>query len=92
MRTAAQTSNGRQEVDYDIICNISSIANCSLRWNRKLCVPAGADGERQRAERDCVRAVAERSTNGRQDVDYNIIEYEIFSSTRAQLQNRAFLG
>ena len=74
MRAAAGSSkNGRQDRNYDIIRNISSLDNCSLRWNGQRRARSGADGGRQRAEQDSVRAAAEGSTNRRQDIDYNTI-------------------
>jgi len=70
---AERSKKGRQDMNYNIISNISSLDNCSLRWNGKWSVRSGADGGRKRAERDRERAVAEFSTNGWQDVDYNTI-------------------
>ena len=54
---------------YNIICDISSIDKCSLRWNGERRVSSGADGGRERAERDGVRAAAGCS----KDMDYGTI-------------------
>ena len=55
-------------MDYNTICNISIIANSSLRWKRRTGVDSSTDGRRERRERDCVRADADHSTNELQDM------------------------
>ena len=51
---AERSTNRLQDMNYDMICNIPSYVNCSLRWNRKRRVPSGAHEGRQLAERDRV--------------------------------------
>jgi len=65
--------NGQQDMNYDNFCKIPNNASCSLRLNRTRRAPDGADGGRSRAESDRASAAAERSKNGRQDMNYNII-------------------
>uniref|UniRef100_A0A7S3S8P6 Uncharacterized protein n=1 Tax=Emiliania huxleyi TaxID=2903 RepID=A0A7S3S8P6_EMIHU len=68
---AERSTNGRQYVNYDIISNISNIANCSLRWNTRQWILAGTNDAWRRAARDRSRAGAERSTSGRWNAHNN---------------------
>ena len=70
-----RSTNGREDVYYDIISNISSLENSSLRQRRRLREAHRRDGAWEREETDRVGAAAVSSTNGRQEVYYDITGY-----------------
>ena len=67
------SANGQQHIDYDDFCRIPNNASCRLRLNGTRIALSGADGGRNREGSSRMRAPADRSRNGRQDINYNII-------------------